>query len=87
MWQTFPPILKFAFGYSPVMDTSRVSIGGIHFGQLERHTLWNTHMQHTVDEISFFAKSTALNISLYKSFYRQIFPFHSHNQFINGTGD
>lgn len=29
VWQTFPPILKSAFGYSPVMDTTGVSLEGI----------------------------------------------------------
>lgn len=46
VWQTFPPVLKFASGYSLVMDTAGVSIGGIHTGQLEQHTLGHTHI-HT----------------------------------------
>lgn len=40
VWQTFPPVLKFAFGYSLMMDTlAGVGVGGIHIsGQLDKHT-------------------------------------------------
>lgn len=52
VWQTFPPVLKFAFGYSLMMDTlAGVGVGGIHISeQLEKcaHTHTHTHNRWSV---------------------------------------
>lgn len=63
VWQTFPPVLKFAFGYTPVMDISAgVGVGGIHIlGSQGAHSGAHTYTQ-TTDGVSFITTSTTLHV-------------------------